>query len=156
MYECERESEQERERERERARERERDRNENAVCYESEDTAFLQFLNICLGLWHSRIRRQTALSSLLRHGWRIAKMTRIYNCIPSFLKWNFFYITPRDINFRTILLNRCASWTWNRETDRERERESVWEREGEGERERERESLIVMESLIIYLKTIFN
>ena len=47
-------------------------------------TAFLHFLNICLGLWHSRIRRishHTALSFLLRHGWRIAKMTRIYNCI---------------------------------------------------------------------------
>ena len=52
-------------------------------------TAFLHFLNICLGLRHSRIRRishHTALSFLLRHGWRIAKMTRIYNCIASFLK----------------------------------------------------------------------
>ena len=28
----------------------ERERNENAVCYESEDTAFLHFLYICLGL----------------------------------------------------------------------------------------------------------
>ena len=49
MYECERE------------RKRERESNENAVCYESEDTAFLHFLNICLGLWHSRIRRQTGI-----------------------------------------------------------------------------------------------
>ena len=73
-------------------------------------TAFLHFLNICLGLWHSPIRRishHTALSFLVRHGWRIAKMTRIYNCIASFLK----------------LFLKFLKFERERETERERERE---------------------------------
>ena len=71
--------------------------NENAVFYESEDTAFLHFLNICLGLWHSRIRRithHTAPSSLLRH-----------DCAS--LKWQGF--TTASLRFFSIYVVLCRA-----------------------------------------------